>query len=166
MIRFLFVALLLLTGCGGSPKAAPTAQAVGASFTDPKLAALWQGAQTTIATQPIELNAALVVEDKEYPSYVPADSRAYGVEPTGVTVTVEPDLTAAQLQAAGFPKTVAEPTGVIQCPQNAGNVKWCHSYTIGNDIVVAQSLLYSAGATQYEMENVILQRLGYNIGGR
>ena len=139
----------LLSSCGGSPAAAPQNRAA-AQFSDPRLQALWVGAQQAIAYQPIVLNAALVAEGRQtVPETIAPDLRALGVSPQGVTVTPVPDVS----------------PGVIAAPAGA-SANWCHSYTQGSAVYVAASLEYSAGATGWEMQNVILERLGYDVSGR
>jgi len=144
-VKYLALAsiFLFLVGCGGSP-------AVPASPLDAQLVALWHGAQDALATQPITLNAAMVAEGKESPVVIAPDMRAMDVKPDGVTVTVVAEVM----------------PGAILAPQNAGGVQYCHSYVVGSAIYVAASLKYSAGATGYEMQNIILSRLGYSVGGR
>lgn len=165
---FAFAFLVSFWGCGGG--SAPQSKQAPASnaFVDPKLEALWQGAQTAVATQPITLNAASVAEGKASPSVIEADTRAYGVSPSGITVTAIPDLTVAELQAQNPDlqlQHTTDPTGIINAPASSG-VTYCHSYINGSSIFVAQSLLYNPGATGYEMQNAILERLGYNISRR
>jgi len=171
-----FILVLILTSCGGAPpKSVAAAQhdpaQHHASFTDPRLNAMWTQAQQTIATQPIVLNAAKVAMRVEVVNRTkPADRRALNTWPDGVTVSTEPDLLVSQLQAENPGDTLkhfTDPTGVIHAPHGSWT-RYCASYTSGNSIVVAQSLLYApvGDPTEYEMSNVILQRLGYDMSGR
>ncbi len=167
--------LAALWACGGSTsKPMATAQhdpaQHHASFSDPRLQTMWVQAQQAIATHPIVLNAAKVSLRIDVVNVTrPPDSRALNIWPDGVTVSTAPDLTVAQLQAENPGETLKhfiDPTGVIHAPSGSWT-RYCASYTSGNSIVVAQSLLYSDhDPTEYEMENVILQRLGYDMSGR
>ena len=138
---------------------------------DAKLTTLWVQAQQLIATEPITLNAALVAEGKERPHTIRPDSRALGVSSVGVQVFSVPDLTVAQLSIeTGKPVSELEhhtnPTGVIHAPANSGGAAYCAGFVQHGAIYVPASLLYSAGATGYEMQNVILSRLGYDTSRR
>ena len=176
LLWVLLLLVLILDGCGGAPANAkavavaqkPEAQA-HASFADPRLQALWVEAHQAIATQPIILNAAYVAERRDVVNDTrPADRRALDVWPDGVTVSTVADLTVAELQAENVGDTLkhfVDPTGVIHAPDGA-SARYCHSYTQGNAIVVAQSMLDNAGATGYEMQNVILARLGHDTRKR
>ncbi len=180
VLSWLFCALavlilvLALTGCGGSPKSVAAAEhdpaQHHASFSDPRLQAMWVQAQEKIATTPIVLNAAKVSLRIDVVNVTrPPDSRALNIWPDGVTVSTAPDLTVAQLQAENPGETLhhfTDPTGVIHPPKGA-IWAYCASYVQGSSIVVAESLLYGDhDPTEYEMENVILQRLGYDVIGR
>ena len=135
---------------------------------DPQLVALWQRAQQQLATQAIVLNAAYVAIGKEHPKQIPPDTRSTSLACEGVTVTTIADLTAAELQAANPGVQLqhnSDPTGVIHCPRRSV-AKYCASYLANRQIYVAQSALYDWSATGYEMENLILSRLGYNISKR
>ena len=176
LLWIILLLVLILDGCGAAPanaKAAAVAQkpAAGAhaSFPDPRLQELWIEAQQAIASQPIVLNAAYVAEHRDVVNDTrPADRRAMDVWPDGVTVSTVADLTVAELQSENEGDTLqhfVDPTGVIHAPEGA-SAKYCHSYTQGNAIVVAQSMLFDAGATGYEMQNVILARLGYDTRRR
>ena len=176
LLWVLLLLVLILDGCGGAPANAkavgvaqkPAAQA-HASFADPRLQALWVEAQQAIATQPIILNAAYVAERRDVVNDTrPADRRALDVWPDGVTVSTVADLTVAELQAENVGDTLkhfVDPTSVIHAPEGA-SARYCHSHTQGNAIVVARSMLCDAGATGYEMQNVILARLGYDTRRR
>ena len=135
---------------------------------DPQLVALWQRAQQLLATQAIVLNAAYVAIGKEQPKQIPPDTRSTTLAYEGVTVTTVADLTAAELQAANPGVQLqhnTDPTGVIQCPRRSA-AKYCASYLANRQIYVAQSALYDWRATGYEMENLMLSRLGNNVSKR
>ena len=138
------------------------------SATDVQLETLWQQAQQDLATQPIVLNPVTVEMHGGTLETVPADPRAYSVKPDCVAVIGVPDMTVAQLQAEN-PGLATEhnvdPTGVIPAPGNA-QTKYCVAYTTSGSIYVAASQVLNPGATGWEMQNVILARLGYNTAGR
>ena len=145
---------LIVVGCGGSASTANTDRAAQSRTitvaTDPQLSALWAGAQQVIDTDNIVLNAAAVAVQGVSPEIYPPDPRALRVLANGVTVTTIPDLN----------------PGAITCPNNAEGVKYCHSNVQGSSIFVATSNLYNPDATGYEMQNIILERLGYNVTKR
>jgi len=162
---------LCLIACGGSssnPAAAPNAAVSVTS--NPQLVALWAGAQQYLATNNIVLNAAaMVVFPGISPDTHPPDQRALTTSDAGVTVTTIPDLTVSQLQAEnpGIPlQHNTDPTGIVHCPSNSEGAKYCASYVSGSSIYVAASLEYSDNATGYEMQNVILAKLGYDNSKR
>lgn len=166
MKAFCIAILLGLTACGGAPKtAAPAAQD---KFSDPQLQTLWEQAQNTLATQMITLNAAYVAEGREAAVVIAPDYRALSVSPAGVSVNPVPDLTVAQLQSENPGAQLqhnTDPTGVIHAPAGS-SASYCASYTQGSAVYVSASLEYSAGATGYEFQNVILERLGYDVSKR
>ena len=130
-----------LLGCGSGPNAYQ-GNAIAVS-SDSKLATMWTVAQNDLATNPILLNAAH----------------------TGVYGNEAPDWAQAQPAAENMSSD-----GVIVTPVNRPylwdqNVE-CYAYTDGTSIYVISSMLYSQGATGYEMENVILEKLGYDISKR
>jgi len=152
----------------GAPSKKQQPQPSHSVANDPQLVALWQRAQQLLATQAIVLNAAYVAIGKEQPKKIPPDTRSTTLAYEGVTVTTIADLTAAELQAANPGVQLqhnTDPTGVIHCPRRSV-AKYCASYLANRQIYVAQSALYDWSATGYEMENLMLSRLGYNISKR
>jgi hypothetical protein len=126
---------------------------------------MWQRAGTELATKGANLNAAL---SNQPANWVYPGAAAQGI-PFTVSVNTLPDLTVAQLHGENPGVTLrhnTDPTGVIHCPDNAGNARYCAAFTENGQIYVATSELYDFNATGWEMENVILQRLGYDISGR
>lgn len=106
-------------------------------------------AQTNLAQNAITLNEALVATQNATPVTVPADPRAMSVSPDGQVVYGEPD-------APG------QGQGVIDC--SAVNVPLCHGYTTVNGwVYVPNDAINNA---EYEFENVMLIRLGYDISKR
>lgn len=165
------IALLTLSmlGCGGSPSNnTPISPAIVVA-NDTQLSAMWVRQENWLANNNFVLNAAAVAVQGVTPDIFPPDSRATGVSSQGVTVTLIPDLTVAQLQAENPGVTLrhnTDPTGVIHCPSNSEGAKYCAAYVQGSSISVAASLEFDDGATGYEMENVILSRLGYDTSRR
>lgn len=131
---------------------------------------MWDSAQQYLATNNIVLNAAaMVVSQGIAPDTHPPDQRALTTSDAGVTVTTLPDLTVAQLQAENPGVTLqhnADPTGIVHCPSNSEGAKYCASYVAGSSIYVAASLEYFDNATGYEMQNITLAKLGYDISER
>jgi hypothetical protein len=167
-----------MLGCGGGSGNGPVVVASDLPVvvaSDPQLVAMWGRAQHHLATVNIVLNAAVVkATPGSLPNTVPPDPRALNVGDDGVTVIPMPDLTVAQLKAENPAITLlhkSDPTGVIHCPPpttptTTPTARYCASYISGSSIYVAKSLEYDDGATGYEMQNIILERLGYDISGR
>lgn len=160
-----------MISCGGtsSPPAAASSTAVAVA-NDSQLVAVYNPAEQSLATNNIVLNAAaLVAQPGTAPDTYPPDQRALSTSYAGVTVTTLPDLTVAQLQAENPGTTLkhnTDPTGIIHRPSNNQRARYCASYLSGTGIYVASSLEYSHNATGYEMQNIILATLGYDISKR
>jgi hypothetical protein len=160
-----------LIACGGASSSTPKPSAVAAVPVagDPQLVVVWNHAEQYLAGNNIVLNAAAVVIQGTTPDIYPPDQRALGASSAGVTVTPVPDLTVVELQAENPGTTLkhnTDPTGIIHCPSNNEKARYCASYVSGTSIYVASSLEYSDNATGYEMQNIILARLGYDISKR
>jgi hypothetical protein len=164
----LIVCVIACGGTGSIPPASSNAAVPVGS--DPQLVTMWDSAQQYVATNNIVLNAAaMVVHPGIPPDTLPPDQRALTTSDVGATVTTLPDLTVAQLQAENPGTTLqhnTDPTGIVHCPSNSEGAKYCASYVSGSAIYVAASLEYSDNATGYEMQNVILAKLGYDISKR
>jgi hypothetical protein len=103
----------------------------------------WKAAQQALSAQAINLSAgSFGVHD------VPPDPRALTVQPIGITVRSVPD-------APG-------PPGIISCGSVTG---YCYAY-LDNEhtIIIPESKPTNMGP--YEMENIILWELGYDVSGR
>jgi len=161
-----------LIACGGASSSTPKPSAVAAVPVagDSQLVTVWNHAEQYLADNNIVLNAAAVVtQPGTTPDIYPPDQRALGASSAGVTVTPVPDLTVVELQAENPGTTLkhnTDPTGIIHCPSNNEKARYCASYVSGTSIYVASSLEYSDNATGYEMQNIILARLGYDISKR
>jgi hypothetical protein len=143
----------MMVACGGgSSSSAPQQTQTFQNHTtssDAALLSLWNMAQNNLAHNTITLNEALVVTQNAPPVTVPADLRAASVSPNDQVVYGEPD-------APG------QGQGVIDC--SAVNVPLCHGYTTVNGwVYVPDDAINNA---EYEFENVILIRLGYDISKR
>jgi hypothetical protein len=159
--------LIIVAACGGQPAQRPDEsgfinQTNGAA-TSNDLKGLWQRAQQTLATQTIALNPVTAEFQNVAVVYVAADPRAYQVAPNGVTVTAVPDIPVSALPSVFKDKGYVDPTGVIRCSCPTG---YCHAYTNNQQVWVAQSMALNDGATGWEFQNIILNRLGYDDGGR
>lgn len=107
--------------------------------------AKWSQAQKNLSA-PFCLNAAYMVLFNEPCDERPAEPRASQTNPDGVIVESVPDA--------------ADRPGTITC-----RVGHCYAlFDGGNKIVVPASKPGNMGP--YEMENVILQRLGYDVSKR
>lgn len=139
---------------GGSSSAPPQTQAFQNHTTssDATLLALWKTAQDDLAQNTITLNEALVATQNAPPVTIPADPRAASITPDGQVVYGEPD-------APGY-----EGQGIIDCSLVRPDVPLCHGYTTVNGwVYVPNDAINNA---EYEFENVILIRLGYDIRRR
>ena len=173
--------VISLLGCGGSFTASdPPACSAGTPFdnqtnggaTQQQLMTIWLWAQNDLATNPIPLNPVTVITqggvDKCQPAgdvrCMPAQPDAMNIEPDCARVMAVPDLSAAHLAQLGYPG-LKDPTGIIAAPNGAAS-SYCYAYTEGNTVYVAASMVLSDGATGWEFENIILERLGIPVGGR
>ena len=145
---------LVMQACGSGTSSAPQTQAFQNHTTssDATLLALWTTAQDNLAHNTITLNEALVATQNATPVTHPPDPRAESVNPNGQTVYGEPD-------APGH-----EGQGIIDCSSVRPDVPLCHGYTtVFGWVYVPNSAINNA---EYEFENVILLRLGYDTSQR
>ena len=155
--RFTFpVAIaLMMQACGGGNSSAPPQPQAFQNHTtsnDVTLLALWKTAQDNLAHNTITLNQALVATQSVPPVTQPPDPRAESVNPDGQVVYGEPD-------APGY-----EGKGIIDCSSVRPDVPLCHGYiTVYGWVYVPNSAINNA---EYEFENAILFRLGYDISQR
>jgi hypothetical protein len=151
----LLVSFFALTGCGYStpPQCSASGFINDTSATDAQLKGLWQGAQQQLATQPIPVDP---VTSPGNITYAAPNSQALNVEPAcQVTVVTEANV----LPASGQPGFACSesPTG------------YCGGMTLGAGpwtVEVVTPDLLNPGATGWEFQNVILEKLGYNVEGR
>ena len=146
---------LVMEACGSGSASAPQ-QAQGfqnyTTSSDDTLLALWKTAQDNLAHNTITLNQALVATQNVPPVTHPPDPRAESVNPDGQVVHGEPD-------APGY-----EGKGIIDCSSARPDVPLCHGYTtVYGAVYVPNSVINNA---EYEFENAILIRLGYDIRQR
>jgi hypothetical protein len=143
---------MVACGGGGSTSTPQQTQSFQNNTTssDATLLALWKTAQDNLAHNTITLNAALVVTQNAPPVTASADPRAESITPNGQVVYGEPDATGYDGQ------------GIIDC--SSVSVPLCHGYTTVNGwVYVPNDAINNA---EYEFENVILLRLGYDISKR
>jgi hypothetical protein len=174
------IALVSSVGCGGGSmgtNSASNAQCNNSGFsnqtgglaTDAQLQRIWTDAQTWLATQPIEMNTALVAYEGAPPVYHQADPRAANVQPNCLAVFVVPDTPLADLPGVFHNGKHKDPTGMFPCPaETDGAGQYCAAYTAPDyrSVHIAASLILNPGTTGWEFENVILQRLGYSCDER
>lgn len=144
-----------MVACGGGSSSVPQQTQGFRNYTtssDDTLLSLWKAAQDDLAHNTITLNEALVVTDNLPPFTHAPDPRAESVSPDGQVVYGEPD-------APGY-----EGKGLIDCSSVLPNVPLCHGYTSMNGwVYVPNDAINNA---EYEFENVILIRLGYDVSQR
>ena len=147
---------LAMVACGGagSSSAAPQTQEFQnyTTSSDATLLSLWETAQNNLARNPITMNEALVASGKATPVTHAPDPRAASENPDGQVVYGEPD-------APGYAGQ-----GVIDCSSVRPDAPLCHGYTtVTGWVYVPNDAINNA---EYEFENVILRRLGYDISQR
>lgn len=125
----------------------------------------WTTAQTAVS-QGVVLNALSVALYGAAPQKTPANPKAMTIGPECVRLVAVPDATVQQLTAYD-PRYASyhDPTGLILCDSCSPHV--VHSYTYVNSparVYVAASI--ASQALEYEFENVILHRLGYDVSQR
>lgn len=147
---------LVMQACGGSGSTSTPQQTQAfqnhTTSSDATLQALWTTAQNNVANKTITLNEALVASENAAPVTHPPDPRAESENPNGQLVYGEPD-------APGY-----EGQGIIDCSSVRPDAPLCHGYTtVFGAVYVPNSAI---GNAEYEFENVILLRLGYDISQR
>jgi hypothetical protein len=159
--------LLLLTGCGGKPGREGFENRTRHSTS--VLWSLWRAAQRSVARQ-VDLNPLERELHGAAAKMLPGDSRALGVEPSGVLVAAEPDVSADVLLAAtGIARQ--DPTGMIACPA-ACNVRYAAAYSRYRPGQVRYAASWEFRGdnfslmVEYEFESQILYRLGYDVRWR
>jgi hypothetical protein len=166
-LRALALMMVLLQACGGANPAVGFINQT--QHTDAELWALWNAAQQNLSQQ-IDLNPLQRTLSNASAQILPGDPRVWNVSPRQVTVSPQPDVSSAALFAAtGMSRP--DPTGLIACPQPC-NVNYAAAYSLyGPDVSrYAGSWEFTGNnfdtLVQYEFENQILQRLGYDMRWR
>jgi hypothetical protein len=157
LVPFLSLTLVALVGCGanftdGTP-CSPNGFINQTALTDAQLLSLWKGAQTQIATQPIPLDP---VTDPRDITYDPPDPKA---------MSMEPQCQVKVVAAAPAPNV---PNGYA-CSQSPTG--YCGGMTEGGSggpwtLKIVSTRLNNPGTTGWEMQNVILYKLGVKFNGR
>jgi hypothetical protein len=166
-LRALALLIVLLQGCGGANPAAGFINQT--QHTDAELWALWHAAQQNLSQQ-IDMNPLQRTQNSVPAQILPGDPRVWNVSPRQLTVAPQPDVSSAALLAAtGINRP--DPTGLIACPQPC-NVNYTAAYSLyaQNASRYAASWEFAGNnfdtLVQYEFENQILERLGYDMRWR
>jgi hypothetical protein len=162
--------ILLLQGCGGGTVSNPAVGFVNQTqHTDAELQALWRAAQQNLS-QYIDLNPLQRTLNKVPAQILPGDARVWNVQPPQRVVAARQEVSSATLLAAtGMNR--ADPTRLIACPQPC-NVSYAAAYSLyaPNTSRYAASWEFAGSnfdaLVQYELENHILQGLGYDMRWR
>ena len=129
---------------------------------DATLTKWWAQAQQELATSPFPLSIG-------GPTHA-ADPSALTVAPEHVTVVAIPDETAANLQVATGQKDWPTPSGAFLFVGNNGLLGYtaCHSYacTWRKPRVYAAESVLAKQDIVYELQNIILNKLGYDVENR
>ena len=159
--------LILLLGCGsGRSGDAATGFINQTRHSDSDLWAVWRAAQESVAKR-IDLNP---VEQGSEANILPGDARALQLNPSGLTVAPEPDISSQALFASTGTEH-ADPTGMIACPQPC-NVRYATAYSRYKPPVTKYAASWEADHAsfrtilEYEFENQILFVLGYDMKWR
>ncbi|MGA8490863.1 MAG: hypothetical protein WB711_10595 [Terriglobales bacterium] len=165
------VLMMVLLGCGGSPKSpVPAAGFINQTrHSDADLQAIWTEAQQSLAQQ-IDLNPLQQLSNGVSANIRPGDPHALGVEPHQLLVAAEPDVSPEVLFAATGEQR-ANPTGMIACPQPC-NVRYSTAYSFYQPDLTKYAASWEFDGDnfnvilEYEFENHILNALGYNMKWR
>ena len=159
---------IVLVGCAGGP-AAPVGFINHTRHSDADLWAIWKTAQQSVADE-IDLNPLQRVNSSVLPRVLPGDSRALTVEPRQLLIAAAPDVSSAILFAqTGIER--ANPTGMIACPQPC-NVRFSTAYSFYQPPLTRYAASWEFSGNnfseilQYELENHILDTLGYDMTWR
>lgn len=169
----IILGLLVLAACGGTPTSglgsSPPGFVNNTQHTSAQLWALWTTAQQNLSQQ-IDLNPLQQQLTGAQPQILPGDQRVWNVSPAQLTVASQPDVSSSTLlSATGMNRP--NPTGLISCPQPC-NVRYAPAYSL----YVQPTTRYAASwensgnnfdtLVEYEFENQILHKLGYDMTWR
>jgi hypothetical protein len=134
-------------------------------------AATWSQAQTQTSTQWTDLWAAYRVLRNE-----PADPDCYtgAIACEGFIPPIPAAASAAakEIVVTSVPDTIAgpdtpnhptNPTGIIPCPGGTG---YCNAYVVFNSCSISVPTSLPTNMGPYEMQNCILNQLGYDVSRR
>jgi hypothetical protein len=166
----LFVLMMVLLGCSGSPQSLlPAAGFINQTqHSNADLQSIWTQAQQNIAQQ-IDLNP-LQVSKSVSPKVLPGDPRALSVKPHQVLVGAVPDIS-SQLLFAATGELRSNPTGMIACPSPC-NVRYSTAYSFYQPELTKYAASWEFDGSnfdvilEYEFENHILSALGYDMTWR
>jgi hypothetical protein len=166
----LAVTLLVLAGCGGRPPNSPTAGFTNRTrHSDADLQAIWLTAQQSLA-QSIDLNPLQQADKSVPPDVVPGDARALNVKPDSLLIEPVPDVSSQTFFGATGVRRAA-PTGMIPCPKPC-NARFAPAYSSYQPLLIRYAASWDMDAdnfrivVEYEFENHILHRLGYDTKWR
>jgi hypothetical protein len=159
----------LLAGCG-DPATQPSSAFVNQTrHSDAQLGTIWHAAQQNVSHQ-IDLNPVQRTLYGAAPDIRPGDPRALSLRPDQLQVTAEPDVPSAVLLAAtGIRRN--DPTGMIACPQPC-HVRFAAAYSRYRPPLTKFATSWESRESdfqfilEYEFENQVLYRLGYDMTWR
>lgn len=134
-------------------------------------AATWSQAQTKTSTQWTDLWAAYRVLQNEpadpdcytgaitCEGFIPPDSTAASAAPSGIVVTAVPDT----LAGPNTPNHPTNPTGIIPCHGGTG---YCNAWVAFNSCTISVPTSIPSNMGPYEMQNCILNQLGFDVSRR
>ena len=134
-------------------------------------ASTWEQAQTATATQWTDLWAAYrVIENVpaapgcytgaiSCEGFIPPVPSAASLAPHGVVVAAVPDVPAGP----GTPNHPSNPTGIIACNGGTG---YCDAYVVFDSCKIYVPTSTPNNMGPYEMQNCILNQLGYDVSRR
>lgn len=177
-VAFAITASLLLTGCGA---VSPTNSANTSAFINrtnmpeedfQTLAeSKWKEAQVQTSSQWIDLWAAYRAIANEpagaqcytgqlqCDGFIPPIPETASLGPYGIVVLAVPDV----LAGSNTPNHPTNPTGIFPCHGGTG---YCQAYVVFDPCNISVPASAPGNMGPYEMQNCMLQRLGYDVSRR
>jgi hypothetical protein len=166
---YVFVVIVILTGCGGLSDPLPTGFVNRTQHADSGLWTIWRAAQYRAARQ-VDLNPLQRSIEHVPPNILPGDRRALQAMPHQLRVEPKPDVPSRVLLVdTGIDR--ADPTGMIPCPQPC-NVHYTAAYSRYQHPLVHYAASWEfqddnfSSILEYEFESQILYALGYDVKWR